>query len=99
MRLAGVVGVIQMFSAVGIAKDANIIGAQAAHCWVLLALVCELSFAYLACFLQQRALEIHVHYGGAKANGLVPLLAAVFFLRPAVADALDSTPLLRIVFA
>lgn len=96
--LAGVVGALLVFGLVGIGKDAGIVSAQAARYLVLLALVSKLGFGYMACFLQQRALEVHEHYGGSKANGLIPLLLAAFLLRPLVAGALAGSPLLMVLF-
>ena len=97
--LAGVVGALLVFSLVDIGKDAGIISAHSARYLVLLALVSKLSFGYMAGFLQQRALELHEHYGGSKANGVIPLLLAAFLFRPAVAGALSGSPLLLVLFA
>lgn len=99
MCLAGVVGTLLVFGLVGIGKEAGIVSAQSAQYLVLLALISKLGFGYMACFLQQRALELHEHYGGTKANGLIPLLLAAFLLRPAIAGALAGSPLLLILFA
>ncbi|MBI2307633.1 MAG: hypothetical protein HYU78_10060 [Rhodocyclales bacterium] len=97
--LAGVFGALLVLVLVGIGKDAGMISAHAAKYLVLLALVSKLGFAYMAGFLQQRALELHEHYGGSKANGVIPLLFAVFLLRPAVASALAGSSLLQVLFA
>jgi hypothetical protein len=97
--LAGVVGALLVFCLVGIGKDSGIISEHAARYLVLLTLISKLSFGYMACFLQQRALELHEHYGGSKANGVIPLLLAAFLFRPAVASALSGSPVLLVLFA
>lgn len=96
--LAGAVGALLIFGLVDIGMETGIVSPQAARYWVLLALVCKLGFAYMGCFLQQSALELHEHYGGSKVNGLIPLLVAAFLLRPAVASAFAGSPLLLILF-
>jgi hypothetical protein len=96
--LAGVLGALLVFGLVGAASEAGIVSAQAVKYWVLLALVSKLTFGYTACFLQQRALELHEYYGGKKANGLIPLLLAAFLLRPVIAGALAGSPLLVVLF-
>lgn len=96
---AGVVGALLVFILVGIGKNAGVISVQAAQYWVLLALISKLGFAYMACFMQQRALELHEYFGGHKANGLIPLLLATFLLRPVFAKALVGSPLLFVLLA
>lgn len=97
--LAGVLGALLVVGLVGATRDAGMIGPAAVKYWVLLALISKLGFGYMACFLQQRSLELHEYYGGKKANGLVPLLLAAFLLRPVVAGALAGSPLLAVLFA
>lgn len=96
---AGVIGSFLVLGAIASAKEAGILGIEAGRYLALLALVCKLGFAYMACFLQQRALELHEHYGGSKSNGVIPLLLAAFLLRPAIAGALGGSPLRFILFA
>lgn len=96
--LTGVIGALLVVSLVGLGTEAGIVSEQAAKYLLLIALVSKLGFAYIACFLQMRALEIHQHYGGRKANGVIPLILSAFLLRPALASALSGSPLLQIIF-
>lgn len=90
----GVVGALLIYVSIDMASDAGLISREVVSYIVLLAIICKLGFAYMACFLQQRAMEIHNYYGGGKQNGLIPLLVAVFLLRPTVAALTKDWPLL-----
>lgn len=95
----GVVGALLIYVSVDMASDAGLISRGIVSYVVLLAIICKLGFAYMACFLQQRAMEIHDYYGGGKKNGLVPLLVASFLLRPAVAELAKDWPLLWVTLS
>lgn len=76
--IAGVVGALLVFGFGGYAVAGHLLSTAQARYVLLLAIVIKLGFGYLACFMQQRAMELHEYYGGGKANGLVILIGAMF---------------------
>lgn len=79
--LAGLVGVVLVFASTNAAVDSQLLSPVQARYVVLLAVAWKLSCGYMACFIQQRALELHQYYGGSKANGLIILVAGLFLPR------------------
>lgn len=53
----------------------------------------KLGTGYAIFTLQSRTLELYEYYGGILRNGLIVVLAAAFFGRRLIGDAIDSTPL------
>lgn len=91
--IAGLVGVVLVTASTNSAVGSQLLSSALARYALLLAVAWKLCCAYMACFLQQRALELHQYYGGRKANGLLVLMAGLFLPR-FMPDVATQTPFL-----
>jgi len=76
--LAGLAGALLIYGFGAMAIEGQLLSAAQVRYLMLLAIVIKLGFGYMACFMQQRAMELHEYYGGGKANGLLILVGAIF---------------------